>query len=404
MAVELLDRLSVMESKRPSDERLAGLETVRKLGGGSHGHCYLMRGDDGRLVVHKRVPVSHMLPSDQEVAEREVNILASLSHPFIVRYDRAFVEAGQLCIAMEYASGGDLSHRLDEVRKAGRRVELPQALEWFAQLLLALKYVHRLRVVHRDLALKNIFLSADGVVKLGDFGVARVLGNSELAMTKVGTPCNVSPERCEGKPYSFESDIWALGCLLFEMLTLRPAFQAETMPELVHKIIAGAHAEFRESDGIPPEVEALIDTLLAVDPSKRPTISQLLDSPIVAPHATRFLAADLEASAAAEVQQVEIPLVGYEGASKTKFSERPIFVEGGGRIVDEAAATQHDEKLVAVRQRRLKQMAARRGDSSTGSSRQSSGLSFDKVQNFGSSGLLGYLKGQGADDIISQRG
>ena len=159
MAVEhhdvLLDRLRPLEQKQSIDERLDGLSTIRKLGSGSHGRCFLMQRDDGQLVVHKRIPVSHMSATDQEVAEREVNILASLQHPFIVLYDRAFVQQGQLCIAMEYAGGGDLSHRLDALREADQCVELTQALDWFTQLLLALRYVHGYRVLHRDLALKK---------------------------------------------------------------------------------------------------------------------------------------------------------------------------------------------------------------------------------------------------------
>ena len=155
---QLLDRLRPLEAKKSIDERLDGLSTVRKLGSGSHGRCFLMQRDDSQLVVHKRIPVSHMSATDQEVAEREVNILASLQHPFIVRYNRAFVQQGQLCISMEYAGGGDLSHRLEALREAGQRVELTQALDWFTQLLLALRYVHSYRVLHRDLALKKCAL------------------------------------------------------------------------------------------------------------------------------------------------------------------------------------------------------------------------------------------------------
>jgi len=387
----------MLEDKRPIDENLPGMSTVRKLGSGSHGRCYLMRReDDGQLVVHKRVPVSHMSPTDQEVAEREVNILASLSHPFIVRYNRAFVQQGQLCISMEYASGGDLAQRLESLRAAGERVDLTQGLDWFTQLLLALNYVHSYRVLHRDVSLKNVFLSAEGLVKLGDFGVARVLASSgELAITRVGTPCNVSPERCEGRPYSFASDVWALGCVLFEMLTNRPAFHAETIPALTEKIVAGAHAEITPDDELSPEVCSLIGSALTVDPEARPTVAKLLEAPLLETHVMNHEARDALAAGKGQVEPVDIPLVGYAGASKTKFSERPVFVEGGERIIEEASLSAHDEKLLGVRNRRQKQLAARRGDSSSGSSRQGSsysGLSFDKVQNFGSSGLIGFLK------------
>lgn len=138
---DLLSRLREAEQRTPIDQNL-GWETVRQLGSGSHGRCYLMRRPDGSLIVHKRVPVSHMRSADQEVAEREVNILAAFIHPYIIRYDRAFVRQGQLCIAMEHALGGDLSAHLEGLKAKGQRPPVDQCLDWFVQLLLALNYVH----------------------------------------------------------------------------------------------------------------------------------------------------------------------------------------------------------------------------------------------------------------------
>uniref|UniRef100_A0A7S3C3D9 non-specific serine/threonine protein kinase n=1 Tax=Haptolina ericina TaxID=156174 RepID=A0A7S3C3D9_9EUKA len=333
-----------------------------------------------------------MTAADQEVAEREVNILATFSHPFIVRYKRAFVRQGQLCIVMEHAEGGDLTQHMEQLIAAGQRPGLTQVLDWFVQLLFALKYIHGYKVLHRDLALKNIFLASDGFVKLGDFGVARVLASSsDLALTRVGTPCNISPERCEGKPYSFESDVWALGCILFELLVTRPAFSAETIPLLTEKILTAQYSQILPEDGIAPETLNLIERIFQVLPEQRPSITELLSEPILAPSLARHEAADREATCDGRIVSVEIPLLGYEGASKTTFSQRPIFVEGGERIVDEGAISKHDEKLIGIRSRRQRQINDRRGASGSASYGNSS-LSFDKVQNFGSAGVLTFLK------------
>ena len=133
-----LAKLSVAESKPSEVEDPPGCTTVRRLGSGSAGTIYLMRRDDGLLCVSKRVPVSHLSHADQEKAEREVNILATLEHPHIVRYDRAFVRMGQLCIVMEHAAGGDLASHVASLRRdGGRRVAVERAAEWFVQLLLA---------------------------------------------------------------------------------------------------------------------------------------------------------------------------------------------------------------------------------------------------------------------------
>ena len=273
----LLAKLSVLEQRGTYEERalgdvFSGWETVRQLGAGSHGRCFLMCKPDGSKVVHKRVPVSHMKPSEQEAAEREVNILATFNHPFIIRYEHAFVRQGQLNIVMEHASGGDLGGHLRAMVDAGKRPSVALSLDWASQLLIALECVHSHKVLHRDVALKNVFLSSEGVVKLGDFGVARVLASThDMAKTKVGTPCYISPERwcaaraqrtrrctaldwraraqhppsrpaqptslppprrSEGKAYSYASDVWAVGCLLYELLTTRPAFSAGTIPEV----------------------------------------------------------------------------------------------------------------------------------------------------------------------------
>ena len=143
--LDLLSRLSLLEQRGTYDEAvssLCGWETVRHLGTGSFGRCYLLRKPDGSLIVHKRLPVSHMSAADQEVAEREVNILASFDHPHIVRYQVAFVRQGQLNIVMEYASGGDLATHVRERGRPGVEV----SLDWFVQLLLALEHVHAHRV------------------------------------------------------------------------------------------------------------------------------------------------------------------------------------------------------------------------------------------------------------------
>ena len=146
---DLLSRLKGVERKSTFDENVFhedGWTTVRQLGSGSHGRCYLMKRPDGSLIVHKRVPVSHMIGKHQELAEREVNILATFEHPYIIRYFRAFVRQGQLCIVMEHASGGDLAGHVRKLCDKGQRPAFTTILDWFVQLLLALEYVHGYKV------------------------------------------------------------------------------------------------------------------------------------------------------------------------------------------------------------------------------------------------------------------
>jgi NIMA (never in mitosis gene a)-related kinase 1/4/5 len=100
---------------------------------------------------------------------------------------------------------------------------------------LALKHIHEKRILHRDIKTSNIFLTSNGTVKIGDFGISRILeGTKEETQSVVGTPYYMSPEVCQSKPYSYKSDIWALGCCLYELCTLKHAFDAKNLLGLVY--------------------------------------------------------------------------------------------------------------------------------------------------------------------------
>ena len=215
----------------------------RKLGQGSFGVVYeVHRKVCGRRFVVKQCNMRRMSRAEQEEAITEVHLLASLRHEYIVQYHDSFISAGQLNIVMEHCAGGDLAAKLAELRRRGQR--LPEALVWryLLQLASALRFVHNEKILHRDIKSQNVFLGAKGDVRLGDFGVSKLLeSTSDLARTKVGTPYFMSPELCESRPYSSKSDIWALGCLLYEMVALRPPFEADNIASLVLRIIRGQY-------------------------------------------------------------------------------------------------------------------------------------------------------------------
>ena len=123
------------------------------------------------------------------------------------------------------------------VYHTGRLLPESQILDWFVQLCLALKHVHDRKILHRDLKSQNVFLTANGMVKLGDFGIAKVLRNTkEFAKTQIGTPYYLSPEICNGQRYNNKSDIWSLGILLFEMSALKQPFSGRSLQQLVMAI------------------------------------------------------------------------------------------------------------------------------------------------------------------------
>jgi len=168
---------------------------------------------------------------------QEAKLLEAQDHPNIIQFIEVFKsKKGELCIVMDYANGGDLKSELENRAKgkedaAGNRDGVKQyltedeLLTWFTQICLALKYIHDKKILHRDLKSQNIFLTKQGMIKLGDFGIARVLSCTQSrAYTYVGTPYYLSPELIRNKDYSFGADIWALGVLLYEMAALEMPF------------------------------------------------------------------------------------------------------------------------------------------------------------------------------------
>ncbi|XP_078222387.1 serine/threonine-protein kinase Nek1 isoform X2 [Callithrix jacchus] len=264
---------------------------LQKIGEGSFGKAILVKStEDGRQYVIKEINISRMSSKEREESRREVAVLANMKHPNIVQYRESFEENGSLYIVMDYCEGGDLFKRINAQK--GVLFQEDQILDWFVQICLALKHVHDRKILHRDIKSQNIFLTKDGTVQLGDFGIARVLNSTvELARTCIGTPYYLSPEICENKPYNNKSDIWALGCVLYELCTLKHAFEAGSMKNLVLKIISGS---------FPPvslhysyDLRSLVSQLFKRNPRGRPSVNSILEKGFIAKRIEKFLSPQL---------------------------------------------------------------------------------------------------------------
>ncbi|CAD8124299.1 unnamed protein product [Paramecium sonneborni] len=228
-----------------------------------------------------------MTPQEKDETLREAKIIEFLSHPNIVKFREVYkTKKGRLCIVMEYADGGDLSQKIKEAK--GKCLSENQILDWFTQICLAIKHVHDRKIIHRDLKGQNIFLTKEGQVKLGDFGIARILKKTvEKAKTMVGTPYYISPEIIEGKPYTFMTDIWSLGVILYELCALQPPFNAESLHFLALNIVKGQYKPIPAHYS--KELKQLVQCLLQVDQRRRPTIQEILKMPVITNRIKSFL-------------------------------------------------------------------------------------------------------------------
>mmetsp|Transcript_50930 Transcript_50930/g.146317 ORF Transcript_50930/g.146317 Transcript_50930/m.146317 type:complete len:526 (-) Transcript_50930:438-2015(-) len=261
-----------------------GYKQLKKIGEGSFGAAILVQHEKEKAgdlkMICKMIDISRASKQEKEDAVKESKVLSSLKHPYIVRYRESFHEDGWLCIVMDYCEGGDLSEKIKKMRSSGRTFPEAQVVRWFTQAILALKYIHDMHILHRDLKSGNFFLSKSGNLKMGDFGIAKVLEcTAACAQTQIGTPYYLSPEICQGKAYSWGSDIWSMGCILHEMCSRRVPFDAPDLKSLIKKITSAAPPDLpaEYSQGL----KALARELLDRDPSKRPQASVILKRPVV---------------------------------------------------------------------------------------------------------------------------
>ncbi|KAL1619048.1 G2-specific serine/threonine protein kinase [Diplodia seriata] len=284
-------------------------DVLEKIGQGSFGIIRkVRRRSDNYVLCRKEISYSKMSQKEKEQLQAELSILKELRHPNIVQYiDRVHLKSSHdLHVYMEYCGNGDLGAVIKRL-KAKRQVA-DEEFVWsiFSQLCTALYRCHygqdppdagrnvmglgndavpvkekqrHIMILHRDLKPENVFLDEDNSVKLGDFGLSKIMQSHDFASTYVGTPYYMSPEICMSEKYTASSDIWALGCIMYELCAQKPPFDAKTHFDLIQRIRRGSF------DPIPnvysPELKNVIASCLKVDYTKRPETMQLLNLPIM---------------------------------------------------------------------------------------------------------------------------
>ncbi|KAK2747263.1 G2-specific serine/threonine protein kinase [Onygenales sp. PD_40] len=286
-------------------------DVLERIGSGSFGVIRKVRRKaDGYILCRKEINYVKMSQKEREQLTTEFNILSSLRHPNIVAYyHREHLKASQdLYLYMEYCGGGDLGMVIKNLKATNKFAEEEFVWRILSQLVTALYRCHygvdppeagsnvlgplptpktsglkgkqaQMMILHRDLKPENIFLGADQSVKLGDFGLSKQMRSQDFASTYVGTPFYMSPEICAAEKYTLHSDIWAVGCIMYELCAKEPPFNARTHIQLIQKIREGKFAPL--PDLYSSELKSVIASCLKVNPDHRPDTLALLNMPVI---------------------------------------------------------------------------------------------------------------------------
>lgn len=257
-------------------------QIMKDLGKGSFATVsQVLRKDDNQLYAIKRVKLPNMPPIDREHALNEVRILASFVHPNIISYKESFYteETKTLDIIMEYAEGGDLLSLIKKTKNNKETISENIIWMYLIQMLFGLRALHEKKFIHRDLKSANVFLCKGNIAKIGDFNVTKRLKTSTYLQTQTGTPYYASPEIWLEKPYDMRTDIWSLGCIIYELCALQVPFLANSIPQLCKSIVKG---EYKKIPSIySKDLDTIATLLLVGDIKKRMTSEELLKHSLI---------------------------------------------------------------------------------------------------------------------------
>ena len=260
---------------------MQNFEIINKIGDGAYSEVFKVRRKiDSKIYALKKVKLKNLKEKEKINSLSEIRILASIKSPFIISYKEAFftIEDKSLNLVMEFADNGDLYQKIKYYKSKNLFFDEKDVWKIFIQITRGLKTLHDLKILHRDFKSANIFLFKEGIAKIGDLNVSKVITKG-LGNTQTGTPYYASPEVWNNSTYDCKSDIWSLGCILYEMLTLNPPFTADDFDGLYKKVMSGKYNKINSRYS--EDMNELLKLLFKVDPKERPNCDEILKTEII---------------------------------------------------------------------------------------------------------------------------
>jgi serine/threonine protein kinase/outer membrane protein assembly factor BamB len=327
---------------------------IKELGQGGMGvvfHCHVQRD----VAIKMLLPELMQNQGNVEVFHQEARLAAQLEHPNIVTVFGIGKEERKNktrhYIAMEYLPGGTLSNRI------AKELSIEHSLNWMKQLANGLSFAHKKGVVHQDIKSDNIFITMEGDLKIGDFGLARLAQGRMKSNTRrgMGTPAYMSPELCRGEPQDHRSDIYSMGVLFYEMVTAELPYKARGMIEMAMKHSSAPVPSVRKTNPLVPEVlDKVIQRMMAKTPEERyqamSEVLTILDDLIFELRVARL---GLGARARANFKGLNLPSEGSNffaapGNSSNQFFTAP-SARAGGSHTDEHPVIDEPEHEIWTR-------------------------------------------------------
>ena len=250
-------------------------KNIEIIGQGMYGKVYKsLNIKENKYYAIKSLNFKDISEKERQNIEREVNLLKELKHQNIVLYKDSFIDKDNYFnIVITFCEGGDLYKKL--FKESNKHFDENTIIKWIIQLLLGLSYIHDKQIVHRDIKTKNIFIQSGNFLRIGDFGIAKFFNQTQTMNKIVGTPLYMAPE-CfkQNNKYSYKSDIWSLGCCIFEMCNLKHAFQGNFFPAVSVKISEGKRGPLNKHYS--ENLKQLVDSMLDLNYNKRLNISSIL--------------------------------------------------------------------------------------------------------------------------------
>ena len=276
-----LDIAKIKNIYRPKTKKTNknSYEIIKKIGEGSYGVVYLIKHKKkSKLYVLKKIDLKDLSEGEIKETYNEVNLLKKLDHPNIIKFIEVIKSPRYLEIITEYAEKGDLYSQICLQKQHKKRLPEKIIIDWLVQTCQALKYIHSKHIIHRDIKPQNIFLSDNGSIKLGDFGVSKTLNNTlEKEKTFVGTAYYLPPEIINNKKYSYMADMWSLGVSFYQLMSFKMPFDGDSIPAIINKIIKGKDYAKLNEKYYSKDLINLVYKMMDIKPSHRPKPSDILN-------------------------------------------------------------------------------------------------------------------------------